>query len=192
MSYTTAYHYLEGHFAPASSEYGSSPIRMVSGLSRAYATSGVTTQALDDETLDRILRQATHPLQTMDPLDVLVQKGLSLKERIRELLRQLELRYSLNQSIKDHLKQASLKTSSTLLNAERLAQLGDPVAVQRRSQSESRLDKLYQQGTGEQLDFWKDQQRLREQLVELLNEYRQAAARDRLIGSLRYGVGWGG
>ena len=188
MSYTTAYHYLEGHFEPASSEYSSSPIRMVSGHSQAYATSDLTTQTLDDETLDRILRQATQPLHTMDPLDVLVQKGLSLKERIRELLRQLELRHNLNRSIKDHLKEASLKTSSTLLNVERLAQRGDPMAVQRRSQSESRLDKLYQQGTGEQLDFWKDQQRLREQLVELLNEYRQAAARDRLIGSLRYGV----
>ena len=188
MSYTTAYHYLEGQLSRTSSEYGMAPNRMFSGLSQAYATSDVTTQALDDDTLDRILRQATHPLQTMDPLDVLVQKGLSLKERIRELLRQLELRHSLNQSIKDHRKEASLKTSSTLLNVERLAQRGDPMAIQRRSQSESRLDKLYQQGTGEQLDFWKDQQRLREQLVELLNEYRQAAARDRLIGSLDYGV----
>ncbi len=192
MSYITAYHYFPSDPVAASSEYGRSPNRMSSGLSQAYATSDVTTQVLDDETLDRILRQATHPLQTMDPLDVLVQKGLSLKERIRELLRQLELRHGLNQSIKDHLKEVSLKTSSTLLNVERLAQLGDPMANQRRSQSESRLDKLYQQGTGEQLDFWKDQQRLREQLVELLNEYRQAAARDRLIGSLRYGVGWGG
>lgn len=188
MSYTTAYHYLDGDFAPPSSEYGRSVRSMSSVLSHAHATPDSATQTHDDETLDRILRQATHPLQAMDPLDVLVQKGLSLKERIRELLRQLELRYSLNQSIKDHLKEASLKTSSTLLNVERLAQRGDPMAVQRRSQSESRLDKLYQQGTGEQLDFWKDQQRLREQLVELLNEYRQAAARDRLIGSLRYGV----
>ncbi len=69
MSYTTAYHYLEGQFAPASSEYGTSPDIMHSVPSHGYATSDLTTQALDDETLDRILRQATQPLQTMDPLD---------------------------------------------------------------------------------------------------------------------------
>ena len=61
----------------------------------------------------------------------------------------------------------------------------------RRSELETRQEHLYREGTREQQDFWKDQQKLREQLMELLNEYRLVAWRSSLITSLSYGADQG-
>ncbi len=185
MQYTRACHYLAHALPSASPPYGWPPDGKPALDSSTYAAPNPSTTETDADTLERILRSVTLPLYGLEPVEALqTAHRLSLKERIGELLRQLGLRHELTRSVKDRLKAASLDAGSQLLNLERLNRFTDPTVDSRRSQLESRLDGLYREGTREQHEFWKDQQSLREQLVELLNEYRLAAWRARLVTGL--------
>lgn len=184
MPYSRSYHYRRetGIGVASLSTY---QVPDAKPFSQNTDTLPLTPSTVDDETLERILARVTLPLYFLEPVEAFqTAHRLGLKERIAELLHQLELRYELTRSVKSRLKTASLDAGSHLLNLERLNRFVDPTVDSRRSQLESRLDSLYREVAREQHEFWKDQQGLREQLIELLNEYRLAAWRSGLVTGL--------
>ena len=186
MPYTRAYHYLVQPDPLPAVPY-SLPAVNLSGTDAFQNDSG---QRIPSEELERTLHRLVVPIAALDPAEaVTAAKSLNLRERIAELLSQLEQRYKLTASIKRHLKERSLETSSQLLNLERPMSFGDPAADRKRSELESRMDQLYREGTREQHECWKDQLNLREQLLEASSEYRLAGWRSRLITGLGYGLG---
>ena len=101
MSYRTSY-YLgdpDAGFAPRIPDRGTDAKR----LSRNSITLH-PTPTVDDETHERILQRVALPLYGLEPIEALqISHRLSLKERLGELLRQLERRYELTRSTKDRL-----------------------------------------------------------------------------------------
>ena len=191
MAYTQTYQYLQGGFAPASSPYAlqTGEVIVVDGTpnhTRASIDWTATTR-VDDEDLERLLERVSRPLQKLDPLEALPKaRSLNLTDRIVELLHQLDVRYGLHRSIQGRLKSHILETRNTLLNLQPYGVPFDASMDKRRSTLESVVEHHYTDRNREELDFWKDQRELREQLIELLNEYRMAAWRNSLLIGLSY------
>ena len=96
------------------------------------------------------------------------------------------MRGALRKAVAERGKRAELDVRSKLLNLEGYIANLDPVVEKRRAALESRLDGIYRDQARTQLDFWKDQQTLRERLTELLGEFQQASSRDRLVKNFGY------
>lgn len=193
MTYTPNYRYLAQAAPLTSPGYGVSPSdrRIETALpAPAYRPLHLPESRVDPEQLDRALRWTVLPVLGGDPVDGLqAVRRLGLRERIAELLTQLELRDELHQSTTARLKEGRLDTRSEIVTLERIAAFRDSAIDQRRAQLETRLEGLYRETTRAQQESWKDQRELREQLLELLGEYRLLAWRGQLTAEPAYDSG---
>ncbi len=173
---------------------GSQPDQVYQGsadriVHRPYDSLPSVTDAQLDQTVEELLSRGTRKTHA-DPLDNLIfGRGTNLREQIREILFQLQLRDGLVREFQQRSAHVVQDVRSELLNLASVVRWMDPVIEKRRAGLESRLDTIYREQFRSRLDFWKDQRDLREQLVELLGQYRLAVARDQLLTDLRYGGG---
>jgi hypothetical protein len=185
MTYSNKYAYLAGGMPFTG--YTSAPIQRYDVPFPIAGSMSTELNTIDDQRLDEFLSSWKSPLSG-DPLYSLIQNRTALpREQIREILFQLELRTSLGRELQRRTKDGALDVRSKLLNLEDPAMSADPITQKRRATLESRLDSLYRDEARVESDFWKDQQMLREKLIELLGQYREASTRERLIGELSPG-----